>query len=115
MDLRPIGLSHPRIRQVESIQKNSAPNPRRLLIAEGLWAHNLLLKYDIPIECFFWCPEAAYASETQLRAEQIAAVAESSYQISAKTMQRISERDKYYSHGFSVRGRVAAKRDVEGG
>jgi tRNA G18 (ribose-2'-O)-methylase SpoU len=94
MELRQIGLSHPRIRQVESIQKNSAPNPRRLIIAEGLWAHNLLLKYNVPVNCFFWCPEAAYANEAQLRAEQIAGVAESAYQISAKTLQRISERDR---------------------
>jgi tRNA G18 (ribose-2'-O)-methylase SpoU len=94
MDLPQIGLGHPRVRQVMTIQKNSAPNPHKLLVAEGLWAHNLLLKNSAPISCFFWCPEAAYGDEALVRAEQIAAVAESAYQVSAKTLARISERDK---------------------
>jgi TrmH family RNA methyltransferase len=77
-----------------SIQKNSAPNPHKLFIAEGLWAHNLLLKYDVPIDTFFWCPEAAYGDEARTRAAQIAPLADSAYQISAKTLERISERDR---------------------
>jgi tRNA G18 (ribose-2'-O)-methylase SpoU len=92
--LQPIGAQHPRIRQVMSIQKNSAPNPHKLFIAEGLWAHNLLLKYDVPIDTFFWCPEAAYGDEARTRAAQIAPLAESAYQISTKTLERISERDR---------------------
>jgi TrmH family RNA methyltransferase len=92
--LQPIGVGHPRIRQVMSIQKNSAPNPRKLFIAEGLWAHNLLLTTGTPVEAFFWCPEAAYGDEARTRAEQLAAAAETAYQVSAKTLERISERDK---------------------
>ncbi len=77
-----------------SIQKNSAPNPHKLFIAEGLWAHNLLLRNGAPVDAFFWCPEAAYGDEARMRAEQVAAVSRSAYQISAKTLERISERDK---------------------
>ncbi len=94
MKLQHIGVSHPRVRQVMSIRKNSAPNPRRLLIAEGLWAHNLLLRTGTEVETFFWCPEAAHGDEARLRAEQVAAVSRSAYQISAKTLERVSERDK---------------------
>jgi tRNA G18 (ribose-2'-O)-methylase SpoU len=94
MNLQQIGVAHPRIRQVMSIQKNSAPNPHKLFIAEGLWAHKLLLKNDTPVDAFFWCPEAAYGDEARMRAEEVAAVSRSAYQISAKTLERISERDK---------------------
>ena len=94
MDLQQIGVAHPRIRQVMAIQKNSAPNPHKLFVAEGLWAHNLLLKNDIPVEVFLWCPEAAYGDEARTRAEQVAGVAHAAYQVSAKTLERISERDK---------------------
>ena len=66
--LQPVGAQHPKIRQVQSIQRNSAPNPHRLFIAEGLWAHNLLLEHDIPIDTFFWSPEAAYGDEAHKRA-----------------------------------------------
>ncbi len=94
MNLQQIGVAHPRIRQVISVQKNSAPNPHKLFIAEGLWAHNLLLKNGTSVSAFFWCPEAAYGDEARMRAEQMAAVAGSAYQVSAKTLERISERDK---------------------
>jgi TrmH family RNA methyltransferase len=92
--LRGIGVSHPAVRQVQAVQRNSAPNPQRLFVAEGLWAHNLLLTHGTPIETFFWCPEAAYGDEARTRAAQIAARARSAYQISAKTLERISERDR---------------------
>jgi tRNA G18 (ribose-2'-O)-methylase SpoU len=94
MNLQQIGVGHPRIRQVVAIQKNSAPNPNKLFIAEGLWAHNLLLENGTTVDTFFWCPEVARGDEARLRAEQLAAVSDCSYEISLKTLSRISERDK---------------------
>src|SRR3954447_9903641 len=93
-DLQPIGPQHPRIRQVVAIQRNSAPNPHKLFVAEGLWAHNLLLEHGIPVDTFFWSPESAYGDEARKRAGEVAAVARNGYQISARTMEKISERDK---------------------
>lgn len=94
LNLQPIAAQHPKIKQVAAIQRNSAPNPQKLFIAEGLWAHNLLLTHETPIDTFFWCPEAAYGDEARMRADQIAARARSAYQISARTLERISERDR---------------------
>jgi tRNA G18 (ribose-2'-O)-methylase SpoU len=94
LNLQPVGAQHPRIKQVVAIQRNSAPNPHKLFVAEGLWAHNLLLTHDTPIDTFFWCPEAAYGDEARMRAAQIAERARSAYEISAKTLERISERDR---------------------
>jgi tRNA G18 (ribose-2'-O)-methylase SpoU len=92
--LQPIGAQHPKVRQVQSIQRNSAPNPHKLFVAEGLWAHNLLLEHGIPVDTFFWSPEAAYGDEARKRAGELAERAANAYEISAKTLERISERDR---------------------
>jgi hypothetical protein len=46
MELPQIGPHHSRINQLRAIVRNSAPNHRRLLVAEGLWAHEVLLDPD---------------------------------------------------------------------
>jgi RNA methyltransferase, TrmH family len=94
VDLQAIGPRHPKIKQVLSIQNNTAPNPRKLFVAEGLWASNLLLRTGTGIDSFFWSPEAAYGEEGRQVAEKLAAAAADSYLISEKTLARISERDK---------------------
>jgi tRNA G18 (ribose-2'-O)-methylase SpoU len=94
VDLQPIGVQHPAVKQVLHIQHNTAPNRYKLFVAEGLWAHNMLLEADAPIDTFLWCPEAIYADEAHVRARQIAERAERAYRISLRTLEKISERDK---------------------
>jgi TrmH family RNA methyltransferase len=74
--------------------RNTAPNPQRLFVAEGLWAHEVLLQTGTPIEAFFWCPEAGYSDQVVARSTELAAVARCTYRISEKTLQRIAERDR---------------------
>ncbi len=62
--LQQIGLRHPRIRQVRHIA-SGAGQGRQLLVAEGLWAHRVLVGLDAAVEMFLWCPEAAYSAEAQ--------------------------------------------------
>lgn len=92
--LRQIGLQHPRIRQVRHVIANTAPNHRRYLVAEGLWAHNILLDLGVPIEVFLWCPEAVYSDEARTRGTQLAARAAAAYRISEKVLARIAERER---------------------
>jgi tRNA G18 (ribose-2'-O)-methylase SpoU len=94
MDLQPIGLQHPAVKQVQHIQHNTAPNRYKLFVAEGLWAHNMLLQTGAPIDTFFWCPEAIYADEAHVRAREVAERADRAYRISERTLEKISERDK---------------------
>ena len=94
MELQQIGASHPRIKQVIDLQKNTKPNPQKLFVAEGLWAHNALLEADTEIATFLWCPEAAYSDEANKRSEEVAARAGQSFRVSEKTLARVSERDK---------------------
>jgi len=94
MELQAIGVQHPAVRQVQHIQNNTAPNRYKLFVAEGLWAHNMLLESGAPIDTFFWCPEAIYADEAHRRAEEIAERADRSFRVSLRTMEKMSERDK---------------------
>jgi tRNA G18 (ribose-2'-O)-methylase SpoU len=94
VELKQIGAHHPKIKQVLAIQRNTAPNPRRMITAEGLWANRLLLEHDVFIDTFLWCPEAAYGDEARKRAVELAERAHLAYRVSEKTLARISERDK---------------------
>jgi tRNA G18 (ribose-2'-O)-methylase SpoU len=94
MDLPQIGAQHPKIRQVLAIQRNTAPNPGKMIVAEGLWAHNLLLAHKVFIDTFLWCPQATYGDEARKRAAELAEHAHLAYQVSEKTLARISERDR---------------------
>jgi TrmH family RNA methyltransferase len=94
VEFRQIGLQHPRIKQVRAILRNSSPNHRRLFVAEGLWAHNVLLDVGAHVELFLWCPEAAYADEAHVRSAQVAERAEQCYRISPKVLELLSERDR---------------------
>lgn len=94
MDLQPIGLHHPRVKQVLDLQRNAIPNGQQLFVAEGLWAHNAVLAANAPIHCFLYCPEAGYSDEARTRATQLVARATQAYQVSEKTFARMSERDR---------------------
>src|SRR5574342_792860 len=94
MDLQQIGLQHPRIRELRNVLSNRSPHLRRYLVAEGLWAHDVLLDLGVPIEMFLWCPEAAYAREAHARSEQLAARSRHAFRISPKVLDRIAERDR---------------------
>lgn len=94
VELQQIGLGHPRVKQVLDIQRNTAPNRHKFFVAEGLWAHNLLLETGAPVEVFFWCPEAIYSDEARKRSEEIAERAYRAYRVSLKTMERLAERER---------------------
>ncbi len=94
MDLPQIGLQHPRIKQVRAVLRNANQHHRRLLVAEGLWAHNVVLDRNAEVELFLWCPEAAYASEAHVRSAEVAKRAAAAYRISPRVLERITERDR---------------------
>lgn len=94
MDLQQIGLRHPRVRQVRAVIRNSSASAGRLLVAEGLWAHNTLLDLGADIEVFLWCPQAAYATEAHTRSRRLATVARHAYRISPRVLELLCERDR---------------------
>lgn len=94
MELQQIGLQHPRVRQAIGLQNNTVPNRHKLFVAEGLWAHKVILETNTHVDTFFWCPEAAYSNEAHGRSVEIAQRADRAYRISEKVLERLAERDK---------------------
>lgn len=91
MELQQVGAHHPAVKQVSQIRDNSAPNRFRLVVAEGLWACKAVISAAVPIDTFFWCPELVRGDEAAKRAEELAAAARRAFQVSPKTMERMSE------------------------
>jgi RNA methyltransferase, TrmH family len=92
MELQQIGLRHPAADLIRDVHGNRTGIPRRSLVAEGLYEINMVLATNIPVEVFLWCPEAAYSDESPKRARELTERARRSYQISAKTLDRLAER-----------------------
>ncbi|MGH3203889.1 MAG: TrmH family RNA methyltransferase [Streptosporangiaceae bacterium] len=91
--LQQIGLRHTRIREVRRIA-SGAGQDRRLILAEGLWAHEVLVGLDAAIEMFLWCPEAAYSAEARALGTQVAARARCAYRIAPAVLDRLCERER---------------------
>lgn len=94
MELRPVGAAHPVVKDVLGLVNQTSSGRDRLLIADGVWAHDVLLAGGARIETFLWCPEAAYSDQAQALAQDAAARADAAYRISERTLARISDRDK---------------------
>jgi tRNA G18 (ribose-2'-O)-methylase SpoU len=92
--LQQIGLRHPRITQLRHLASSGARHDRRLLLAEGLWAHDVLVGLDAAIETFLWCPEAAYSAEARALSVQVIARAKCAYRISPVVLSRLCERER---------------------
>jgi TrmH family RNA methyltransferase len=92
MELQQIGIGHPAVKQVLSIQNNTAPNRFRLFVAEGLWENNVVLDTGLDVDTFFWCPEAIHSDEAKKRSEQLAHRARRAFRVSEKTLARMAER-----------------------
>jgi len=92
VELQQIGLRHPAADLVRDVQQNRTGIPRRSFVAEGLYEINMVLSTGTPVEVFLWCPEAAYSDESAKRARELTERARRSYQISAKTLDRLAER-----------------------
>ena len=83
------------IRQILHLQRNQPGQDENLTVAEGLWAHQaLLLTEAVRIPVFLWCPEALRGPEAVAVAERISGRAEQVYQVSARTLERLADRDK---------------------
>ncbi|MGH3636408.1 MAG: TrmH family RNA methyltransferase [Mycobacterium sp.] len=93
MDLQQVGIGHPAVRDVLDIQRNTA-NKFRLFVAEGLWENNVVLDTKLDVDTFFWCPELTYSDEAKKRAAELIGVARRSFQVSEKTMARLTEKGK---------------------
>ena len=88
-----IGAGHPAFKELLRIRRGRTPAQDGRVVAEGLWAVQLLLRLDTPIEQLFFCPELTCSDSAQACAALAETRARVSFRVSAKSMQRIAERD----------------------
>lgn len=93
-DFQAIGEQNPKIKQIKGVISNSKPNPHKLFAAEGIWLLGMCEKFGTPVDSLILCPEHIRTPEAANLAEKIAARANELYTVSAKTFEKISERDR---------------------
>ena len=90
------GAQHSRIKQVQSIIKNTKSNPRNLMVVEGFWGVQLCLEKNIVIDAVFFSPELFVSDDAYQLAEKLIDQ-EAPYDrclVSDKVFSRISEYKK---------------------
>jgi TrmH family RNA methyltransferase len=91
--IKHIGSQHPVMNQIKHIQNNTSDDSERLLVAEGMWAHQKLLKTELNIRCFLVCPELIYSNEGLELVEDFINKAEETIILSIKLFEKLSDRD----------------------
>lgn len=87
------GAQHGKVKQVQALQTNTKPNPHKLCVLEGIWAHQKSRMADLTLDSFFLCPDFAYSPEALALADDAMRRAPDVYIVSGKVFERISERD----------------------
>jgi RNA methyltransferase, TrmH family len=88
-----VGPKHPVVAQYLAIQNNSKPNPRRLLVLDGLWEIESALDAGLEMEAVLISPElfrGNRAADVVRRAQQ---VTDAVYVVSPRLAARLSDRD----------------------
>ena len=90
----PAGIQNPRIKQYLAIKKNTKSNPDNLACLEGLWELSKALDAKLELRAFFVCPELLRGDTGVHMAKRMLATGVHAYQVSAKVMQRMVDRDQ---------------------
>src|SRR5512137_1324591 len=88
-----VGKQHPQIKRVLGILKHTEPNPQRLAVVEGVRAHAKLLRAQLPIDTFIFCPDLIHSQQAQELVIAFSAQANVACQVSEKVFLRLAERD----------------------
>ncbi|GHV39346.1 rRNA methyltransferase [Clostridia bacterium] len=88
------GRTNPVVKHVTALLSNSKPNPRKLMVIEGIWAFNMALKAKLKVINFLIAPECIYSSEGEQLVEAFCDIAEDVNILSKKVFAGVSERDE---------------------
>lgn len=92
--IQPLGCKDPMLR-VFNYKRIEQSN---IVLVEGLWAYEKLIKGSVEVETFAFCPEYIKTPAMLGIVDSIIAMAEKSYIISTKTCEKLSTQDS--SEGF---------------
>jgi len=91
--LRFAGHSNPMVKEIRGINNNTKPNPHKLIVLEGIWGVNFVLKYDIKVEYVVVCPQELTTPEAQSLLEALYARCGKGYIVTSKVFQTIQEKE----------------------
>ncbi|WP_066496596.1 TrmH family RNA methyltransferase [Abyssisolibacter fermentans] len=92
-NLKFAGIKEPAIRIINDIIKNKKIEDEDLFVIEGLWAYEKIIKSNLRIRCFAFCPDFI-KNDTMLKIARFCIhAADDTYLISSKLCRRISSRD----------------------
>ncbi len=91
-----IGASHPAVKQVQAILRGAttAEDGTELTVAEGLWPAQVAVETGVAVRLLLWAPEALRGPEAEDVVRVLVERASEAYEVSARTLARVSERDK---------------------
>lgn len=89
-----VGEGHSIIRHIRGLVSNSKPNPTRQYVAEGLWFNKMLVDAGAPLHAMIVCPEKVRTQEAAKLALALAERCDQRFTVSARTFEKISEREK---------------------
>ena len=92
--LREIGARNDQIKWLQGIMNNKRPNPNRVYIIEGIWAHKKAIGCDIGVNSTYICPELLVTTEAKELVERYIEAAENIFVVSKKVFTKICEVEK---------------------
>jgi TrmH family RNA methyltransferase len=96
--LKAIGIKDPLVKMLIELSNNKKNGEEDLFIVEGLWAYEKLIKGNVKIKAFVFCPEFIKSALMVSMVNSIVDLAEKTYLISPKICERLSSQD--HSEGF---------------
>lgn len=93
-EIKVAGIKNGKIKQVQSLIRNTKSNPRNLFVAEGIWAYEMAVDNSVTIDSLFFCCEYLHSREAIDIVEKAIESGTDCYSVSSKVFLKISEREK---------------------
>ncbi|MEG1254986.1 RNA methyltransferase [Clostridium sp.] len=92
-NLRLVGIKEPSLGIINNLIKNKKVDDENLFVIEGLWAYEKIMKSNLRIRNFVFCPEFIKNKDMLEMVRLVVSSAENSYLISSNLCSRLSSRD----------------------
>lgn len=89
-----IGIDNGIIKRIKGVANNTKPNPEKLFVGEGIWMNQHIINEHTEVELLLVCPAYIYTPEAQEAVRILAQRTPNRFVVSAKTYDKIAERDK---------------------
>lgn len=93
-----IGKKNKIINIINCLNRNSKPNPEKLVVVEGIWQLNMVIKYNVKIKYLIICIEDIYTIEAQRLIDECVNKCGHVFAVSKKVFNTINE--SVNSHGL---------------